>query len=469
MRGLTDAAFVLRGRTGWEAADSGVLLWRAACPALLLFFSVPLAILILILALIPQVVPTWTFCVILWYLKPLFDRFALHVAAKRFFDRDVGTFRLLKGLGASLWRGLVGDLLWRRFSLWRGAVMPVRVLENPARAAVRRRVNVLERGKLNFCAFVSIACLILQHVVYAGILIFAFSIGNLFDLNAADFMGGIFNRELWNWIAYALSYVLVESLYVCMGFAIYINSRVEVEGWDLQLSFAALTKPLIVLLLLFSPLLSPLLAPLHAQEIPADNIPMQELRQVLDSDALFVQKESHGVRLKERAPRKSRQWTFPDWMHSLKSLGAQGLRALVAAAIIVLAFFVVRYLRRYGLPRRRTKQGEAVYRPPPAPTDAETLLTEADAAYHAGRMRDAWAHCFAAALCAYRDTHQINFPQDATEYECLHLVRQAASESAEGFAALVAAWVRLAYAGEMPDTHRFESARAWCRTLYAAK
>jgi hypothetical protein len=37
--------------------------------------------------------------------------------------------------------------------------------------------------------------------------------------------------------AYCFNYVLMDSLYVCMGFGLYINSRIEIEGWDIELLF----------------------------------------------------------------------------------------------------------------------------------------------------------------------------------------------------------------------------------------
>jgi hypothetical protein len=43
--------------------------------------------------------------------------------------------------------------------------------------------------------------------------------------------------EIIIFTAFCFNFILTESLYVCMGFALYINSRVEIEGWDLQLLF----------------------------------------------------------------------------------------------------------------------------------------------------------------------------------------------------------------------------------------
>jgi hypothetical protein len=44
---------------------------------------------------------------------------------------------------------------------------------------------------------------------------------------------------------YGFNYFLIESLYVCMGFGLYVNSRMEREGWDLQLLFQGLIPPVV--------------------------------------------------------------------------------------------------------------------------------------------------------------------------------------------------------------------------------
>jgi hypothetical protein len=38
--------------------------------------------------------------------------------------------------------------------------------------------------------------------------------------------------------------MLVETLYVCMGFSLYINSRIEVEGWDIEITFRSFAEKL---------------------------------------------------------------------------------------------------------------------------------------------------------------------------------------------------------------------------------
>jgi hypothetical protein len=153
-------------RSGFEAADSGVLIWRAKPLPILLFFGIP-ALIILILTRTINLpfyyyfgneVPLRFFtCVIaLWWLKPLFDRFALQVVSKLFFNRDSKTKELCNSILKNCLRGLVGDLLWRRFSPLRGSALAIRILEKTNIKQYRERKKILVPGGLSFGIYLTI-------------------------------------------------------------------------------------------------------------------------------------------------------------------------------------------------------------------------------------------------------------------------------------------------------------------------
>ena len=80
--------------------------------------------------------------------------------------------------------------------------------------------------------------------------------------------------------------------------------------------------------------------------------------------------------------------------------------------------------------------------------------------FHEGSfLRQAWAHCLAGTLAAWR-RRGVAFPPDATEYDCLALVRKAVSgggaSDQDGLARLVGAWVAFAYGGRTPPAEEFE-------------
>jgi hypothetical protein len=264
---LKAGVLALRKRSSWEAADAGLLLWKRNLGYFIPFFAIPFWICAFALRLSPALIQgnsdgvpgasiftglgffpsggggfplPWSW-LILWWLGPLFDRFILHVAAKRFFEPRSSFFALFRGLGKNLGRGLAGDLLWRRLSPWRAVMLPLRLLEwepRGNRPRIRKRKQVLSNGGIHFCIFLTIWCFILQWVLLTGEAFFVWMIARLFFDMEASSLGDFFMwKGLYYYTGWCVNFLVVESVYVCMGFGLYLNSRVEVEGWDIELLF----------------------------------------------------------------------------------------------------------------------------------------------------------------------------------------------------------------------------------------
>jgi hypothetical protein len=226
-----------RRRSVWEAADAGTLLWRENFMYFLPFFALPFWTCAFALRFLPDSFQPWS-ALGIWLLKPLFDRPLLHIISIRFFEKDPNFKRLFKGLGKSLVRGLPGDLLWRRLSPWRPVMMPVRVLENLKPQSVRQRKKLLVRAGIDFCILLTIWGFLLELILLAGEISFAVFMAKIMEGNIAPLFDDFLKRgELFFFAAWCVNCMLVESLYVCMGFGLYLNSRLELEGWDLQVLF----------------------------------------------------------------------------------------------------------------------------------------------------------------------------------------------------------------------------------------
>ena len=189
MKSLSHSALYLRRRSVWEAADSGLLLWRNNYACLVPFFAVPVWIFACCLRLLPDTL-TFLSCFVLWWLKPFFDRLVLHVISVRFFsspaDSTTGfpaarrTKELFRGLWGTLCRALPGDLLWRRFNPGRAVYTAVRVLERVDQKQFRQRKKVLVSGGLGFCSLIGILCIMLEGMLLFGELLFAILISGMF-------------------------------------------------------------------------------------------------------------------------------------------------------------------------------------------------------------------------------------------------------------------------------------------------
>jgi hypothetical protein len=498
-----EGTLALRRRSPWEAADSGLLLWRENLAYFLPFFALPLWICAFGLRVLPDNMRVWSWMG-LWFLKPLFDRPVLHIIAIRFFENPSGAGRLFRGLGKSLLRGLPGDLLWRRLSPLRSAVMPLRVLENLKGKEARKRKRTLAPGGLHFCLLLTIWGLALEVVLLGGEILFALvmseTIREDYISSLSDFL---IQSEIFFFAAWCINYMLVESLYVCMGFGLYINSRVEVEGWDIELLFRQFAgargkKALLQKVLVFF-IAAGCLFPAGAYadgkiskeklRIAGTELPLEALKQVFDSGDFGGERESWGIRLKNQKEGEEPDFYPAPWMEAIKQIFAFALRLVLVFAIVGLGIFLIRYLlknRRGKIPVPAGGNNAALFYPPGE--SPESLMEKARAWYDRGEIRRAWGFCLAAALESWSLYRGLEFPPGATEYDCLALARSspragkgpgglgaaageadgAAGENAgetAGFAALVKHWAALAYGEKQPPAGSFEAALNYCGAL----
>jgi hypothetical protein len=475
----------LRRRSGWEAADSGFLIWRENFFILIPFFALPIWISAFVLRVLPFPMRFWHW-LILWFLKPLFDRTALQVISVRFFEPRAGLLRIVRGLWKNLWRGLPGDLLWRRLSPWRPVMLSVRILERLSSGAARRRKQALVRGGIDFCVLLTVWGLAIEAALLAGESIFAIIMVEMFR---EDYFFTLFEQtdvlEFFLYTAWCINYMVVEAVYVCMGFGLYINSRVETEGWDIELIFRKLALAgkkavssgavLMLGLLIF---LSP---PIRAGEdtVPrsqesagqetgrgaedAEEFPFGLLEEILASEDFGGEREGWGIRL-----RNQEQKDAVPWMEKLKQASAHILRLVLILTAAGGTVFSLWYLRRHRIgPVFRKKPDTAVFTEP-GNANPEALFARARFFHEGGFLKQAWAHCLAGTLAAWR-RRGVVFPPDATEYDCLALVRKAVSgegaSDSEGFASLVGSWVAFAYGGRTPSAEDFEVSLHYGRSL----
>ncbi|MDR2467775.1 MAG: hypothetical protein LBD22_02300 [Spirochaetaceae bacterium] len=239
--------FQLRIRSGWEAADLGLLIWRSRPVALCVFFMIPLFAVTGILIPIAMIAPLppvliedapLSIMVLHIWLKPLYNRWVLHVCSTIFFNNSVRFRDLFRGIAGTTVRGLVGDLLWRRFSPLRGVMMPLRILEKTSRTQYAARKTALSGGGIHFGVLLTVFCVAAGIVLTVGAFLFAYSMDQILGQEFKDLNNGAIALLLFCFAFF--NFVLIETLYVCMSFSVYINSRVITEGWDLQYAFKQL-------------------------------------------------------------------------------------------------------------------------------------------------------------------------------------------------------------------------------------
>ncbi|MDR2072243.1 MAG: hypothetical protein LBP60_02270 [Spirochaetaceae bacterium] len=483
----------LRRRSGWEAADMGILLWRLNWKPILLFFSIPFGLCTLALKLLPfQKIQEEAFgTLLLWWIFPFLDRFVLQVVSVRFFNPRASVKQLFKGLGRTLWRGLAGDLLWRRFSPFRSARMPVTVLEEFTGRQLYQRKQVLSRNGLDFGLPLTLICLGMEIILALGEFAFVLSMGQLFfpqtfpdTISMMELYAGNFS------ILSIINHILTGSLYVCMGFGLYINSRVETEGWDIELLFKEIAQKKGppgsfiprpgnassgaargVLLGLFLFMGTAFVVPQTAEPGSAGG-------QGISAELLLPEKtaapESAALDEVLASPdfghyKQSRQLWFkfnPIFRQSPGDFSGKALRVVVivalAAALGIFAYTALRHVRFF-----QTRKQQKTFDGGTEKTerDPQALLEQAERFYTEGRIREGWACCLGAFM-AVLIRRGLPLSDETTEYETLALARGRADIQTGILENFMHRWISFAYGGRDPGKEGFEVSVKDCRTLY---
>jgi hypothetical protein len=244
---LDQLSVVLRQRNPWEAIDLGFAMvrewWRDVYGAWLVVY-VPLAVAACLL--LP---PLWAFLLV-WWLKPALDRIVLHVVASAVFGSRPRLRATLRSYFSYAANGLVLSLLplpFFRFSLSRSLGLPVRQLESARGREARLRIQQLRKRVSSHAMWFTFICMNFEAVVF-------FSLAGLFDMLIPAARQESFDPfELFQLTAsssraylgtavYLAAIALVEPLYVAGGFALYLNRRTTLEGWDLEVQLRRIAQ-----------------------------------------------------------------------------------------------------------------------------------------------------------------------------------------------------------------------------------
>lgn len=470
----------LRPRSGWEAVDLGFVMarhWWKPLWAVWLAAYVPLAV-ALTLAFWSK--PVYA-AVILWWLKPAFDRAALHVLSRAVFGEQT-TVRGALASADLLRPGLLYALTLGRLSAARSFLLPVAQLEQLTGRAAAARRSALGRRERGFAVGLTLACIHFELVVLLALDLAAGLLTPAAGTVAPDFLDWIRSDtddvqwwSLADGFYYIVAVSVVEPLYVAGGFALYLNRRTLLEGWDIEVALRRLAErvaavaPRTVAALAAAWCLAGIALPGDA--VAAEKSPRAEIREVLKAPEFQTSRETLQWQYRA-APEKPRERPDNGWLSELTRLLAEVSERLgwvLAALAVAAALYVAwRYARRYADAR-----GGAEYRPPDtlfglavAPESLpDDIAAAAVAAARAGRLREALSLLYRGALSALVNRHRIRLEAGDTEGDCVRLAARALERPAAGyFAALVGAWQSAAYAGRDPDAARVEAlAEDWRR------
>lgn len=496
---LEDLQVELRPRSPWEAIELGMALVRRHAAAVWrpwLALSLPAFVLANALGWWLDLVPLAA--VLMWWLKPVFDRAPLYVLSRAVFGATPGLGETLRAQAHWGMRAMPHYLTWRRLGPMRSLYLPVDLLEGGAQAGERRRViGGHARGT---AALLTLVCANFEMALSLGaVLLVLMFVPFEFLTESARAMWSLLAEQPPPWAQVALNAAawlatsVVEPFYVGAGFGLYLNRRTRLEAWDVEIAFRRLGRrllagsaPLLALALGLS-LLAPVraapaaVAPASASE-PAPKpaaAPAVDLRTAFGPGYAQSADFRDAVRGLEADPllhprERRTTWqpkTRPEQDEDPSALGAKigrvlarigeaGLWILLAIGAGLLLWTAPRWwpaVREIAQPRRPSSK-VMVEPVPEADALPADVVAAARALWHEGRVRRALALVYRASVHGMVRRTGVTLVPGATEAECLRASRALAeAEDRAAFAQAVRVWQHAAYAQRLPSQAEFDA------------
>lgn len=503
---------VLRARSQWEAMELGSALVRRHAAAIWkpwLLLTLPVFALLNLAGWWLEAF--WLPALLMWWLKPAFERIPLYVISRGAFGAVPGTADTLRAQWRWGWRGLLAYLGWRRLSPARSLLMPVDLLEGGDAGQRRLRRRVLGGAAYGHAALLTLVYWHFEVMLQlAGIaLVFMFVPLDALPESlriAVSLIGS--DTPAWVWLGFNLlawaAMTLIGPFYSGAGFGLYLNRRTQLEAWDVEIAFRRLRERLAraaPLLLLMALAFVPFSLPLHAQE-PSDAAPttydnhkggaapaavaetpaaifgpspvdtagfrQAAARAYEDPQLGTKHMVCHWERRKPEGEKPTRDWNFPGGelvgaFVKLLALLSEGFLWIVVGALLLALALTARWWLPWlrGSGRRRRHEAEsgvtrhALQLPETLPPD---ILASARRLWQEGRPRHALALLYRASLDELARRADIVLPPGSTEAQCLRASKRMPQEADRRlFARMVRTWQYAAYAGRLPSEDEFQA------------
>jgi hypothetical protein len=494
---LAKVAARLRPRTSWEAADLGLLLaQRFFKPIALGWLVCVLPIVVAAAAFAATTSFFWLPLLFVWWLKPLYDRVPLLVLSRAFFGEVPGVKDTARHVFRS-WRSgsALADITWRRFSPYRGLTMPVRELERLRGAAATERIGVLLRRHVQapalwllilglgtvlvfVAASISLVTMVIPEAVGFDIVE---ALRQLVDVETNTPL-----VEVFAFCSYFVAMSAVEIFYASTCFGLYINRRVRLEGWDIEIVFKKLaarlrrrarsaveTAAMVFLVVFLS--LSFGARPAIAQDLPADepeNAPQQAIEEILDDPEFGSTSTEESWELRDDlfdldSEKEDKDPADMGWLEAiLDALGTtfQIVMWIVAGAAILAA--IVYFAKKVRPPEDAEQPDEPLagaqtelvdLQQPRKMTLPVDLVEAAIAHWQRGEHAQSLSALYRGTISGLADGYHIEIDPSMTARECVQKVRDATgrqpgvnqnktSGPGDYVAELASAWTATVYA-----------------------
>ena len=237
----------VRPRKPWEAVDLGFMMvqtWWKNIALSWLILTLPIFIIINVLLIDHYI---WA-AIAFWWLKPIYERIPLHIISRALFGEVESLRNIIKAIPGLIFPHLIKSLTIFRFDPSRSFNLPIWQLEKLSGRDRAERSRVLKKVAGSNAFGLTFMCLIMEVIFFFSVLglVFMFSPEYYTDAIGDALTPGSVNQVWWaglviNSFIY-IAYLIVEPFYVAGGFALYINRRTQLEGWDIEIAFRQLAQ-----------------------------------------------------------------------------------------------------------------------------------------------------------------------------------------------------------------------------------
>ena len=319
---LEKASARLAPRSPWQAVDMGTQMFRRwAWPTVriwLIFTLLPFALLLWLTVSLD----TWWPLLIFWWLKPAWERPLLAWYSHALFAEELTLKQLFQRWRQYALPGLFAQLTWRRLSPSRSFNTAIWQLEAAKGQQVSLRHQVLHRAPSSRAGMLTIVLFHIEQFMSYGLMALLYTlIPWQFNLEMSDWF---FEQDsLQTAIASSCLYLVMcitEPLYVACGFALYLNKRTWLEGWDLQLGLTRIGKrrqpsgiaAIVLIALITMPFSEP--AQADKNDIEAMHSEQQQVIELLASDEYMPFETRTSRKWKQQdEDTEERSWSEEFW------------------------------------------------------------------------------------------------------------------------------------------------------------
>lgn len=469
---LEDLRIDARPIRPWEAVDLGLRLGATHWARLCLLWLLVMVPWVLIVASLPI---GWGWKgFLLWWMKPIPERALLFVLSRTVFGELPSIRETLRAFPRLAWPQCLQSLTWRRLSPSRSMDLPVQQLEGLSGSRRQERLAVLHGEQGTVAGWLTIIGIHVESFLSTSLMIVLVWLIPP-ELVGLDALMGLWSVEpLWFFLSVP-AMAAVAPFYVAGGFVLYLNRRIQLEGWDIELVFRrlarrrsqGLTAGAASLTLLLGVLGAGLPQQSWAAEERTPEAARETVQSIIDDDEI-TQQETIWLPEFMLQPDDPEPVEPPgvdvELLALLLELLGWGLLIFLVVWLVFRYAHLIPALRDVRLPERDRKD-EAIpetlfgldVREASLPDD---VIGEVRQRWQAGETREALALLYRGTLSRLLNLYSVEFNRGDTEGDCLRRVAYLQRRDLnEYFRSLTSVWLQLAYAHRHP---RFEQVDQLC-------